>query len=388
MKRLLWIGDAGVPSGFARATHEVLNALKEHYEVFVLGMNYRGDPHDYPYKIWAASPGGDSFGVGRMIWMCDLVHPDLIIIQNDPWNVPIYMRQLRRFHEYNHIPVVAVMPVDGKNCNGEMLNSVDLAVFWTQFGLDEARDGGFTRPAVIIPLGVDTSTFYPMDRSEVRRRLLPDVADDAFIIGNVNRNQPRKRWDLTVKYFAEWTKSRKITNAYLYLHTAPTGDMGVDVVALMKYYGATEQLMLVEPATWYGLPDSAMRDTYNLFDVQISTTQGEGFGLTTFEGMACGTPQIVPDWSALGELCKGAAWLIPCTSTAIGPPYVNVIGGVADQRLFMQALDALYRSKNYREVNSKAALERATESCYDWKFIGERWIEALAPIGKREVVAA
>jgi hypothetical protein len=92
-KRLLWVGDAGVPSGFARATHAILDTLRHHYDVTVLGMNYLGDPEVrrlYPYDIYPAAPGGDGLGVGRLVWVCDRVHPDVIVIQNDGWFIPYY----------------------------------------------------------------------------------------------------------------------------------------------------------------------------------------------------------------------------------------------------------------------------------------------------------
>jgi hypothetical protein len=107
MKNLLWIGDAGVPSGFALATHKTLDVLREHYNVTVLGINYRGDPHTYPYPIYAAATEGDSVGYGRIIWMCDVVKPDVIVLQNDPWLIPGYLQRLRQFPEFRNIPVVA-----------------------------------------------------------------------------------------------------------------------------------------------------------------------------------------------------------------------------------------------------------------------------------------
>lgn len=381
MKRLLWIGDAAVPSGFARATHEVLDVLRHAFDVTVLAINYRGDPHEYPYPIYTAMPGGDFMGVGRLIWMCDLIKPDVIVLQNDPWNIPLYTQQLKKFPEYARIPVIGFVAVDGKNCMGAALNDLALGIFWTQFGLDEARAGGFTKPGMVIPLGVDLKNYYPVNKQEARARIkLP--LPDAFIVGNVNRNQPRKRWDLCVRYFAEWIHSCKVDDAFLFLHTAPTGDTGIDVRGLAKYYGVLHRLALVEPPTFYGISEDAMRDTYNSFDVQISTTQGEGFGLTTFEGMACGVPQIVPDWAALGDLCKGAARLIPCTSTAIGPPYLNVIGGVADEEEFIQALDSMYQSKTLRESFSADGLVRASEERFRWANIGRAFTDAVADVLK------
>lgn len=377
MKKLLWVGDAGCPSGFARATHEILDTLRYQFEVTVLGINYRGDPHEYPYPIYAAAAGGDMFGVGRLIWMCDLVKPDVIVIQNDPWNIPAYTEKLSRFPEYAKIPVVAVVAVDGKNCLGLGMNGLAHAIFWTQFGLEESRKGGYKGSASVIPLGVRTEMFYPTDRVEARKRRLGNQLADAFIVGNVNRNQPRKRWDLTIKYFAKWVQEYKVDNAYLYLHTAPTGDAGVNVVGLAGYYGIIERLALMEPPTWYGIPEDDMRDTYNCFDVNISTTQGEGMGLTTLEAMACGIPSIVPDWAALGDWAVSGVCLVECTSTAIGPPYVNVIGGVADEELFVRALHELYTSQAMRSELGRRGLSCANQDRFNWTNIGDAWQQTL-----------
>lgn len=380
MKRLLWVGDAGVPSGFAKATHQILETVRNAYDVSVLGINYRGDPHSYPYPIWACTPGGDAHGIGRLIWMCDVAKPDVIVIQQDGWNIPPYIAQLKRFKEYKDIPVVAIVAVDGKNFRGKWLDGVSLAIFWTEFALNEAREGGYEGAAAIIPLGVDLTVYRPMDKKEVRRKRLPAALFNSFIVGNVNRNQPRKRWDLTVKYFAEWIRSKNIRDAYLFLHTAPTGDTGCDVRQLASYYGVVDRLALVTPEVFYGVSEDDMAETYNCFDVQISTSQGEGFGLTTFEGMACGIPQIVPDWASLGEICKGAAWLVPCPTTAIGPPYVNVIGGVADERHFVTALNRTYSDDRARQMNGEAAIERVGEERFRWNVVGQRYLAELRKV--------
>lgn len=377
MKRLLWVGDAGCPSGFALATHKILETLHRYYDVTVLGINYLGDPHSYPYPIYAAAPGGDFFGIGRLVWLCDIVKPDVIVVQQDGWNVPHYVNHLMQFPEYRDVPVIAIVAIDGKNFRGEWLTGVSLAVFWTQFALDEAREGGYDGPAVVIPLGVDLEMFHQSDKREARNRILPVPLDDAFIVGNVNRNQPRKRWDLTLRYFAGWVKTKKVADAYLYLHAAPTGDTSINVKKLAQYYGVLDRVIFREPNALYGVSEAEMRDTYNCFDLAISTTQGEGMGLTAMEAMACGVPCILPDWAALGEWAKGASWLVPCTSTAIGPPYVNVIGGVPDEASFISALHALYTNPSYCEQNRAAGLERVTQERFRWPNIAQRYHTAI-----------
>ena len=390
MRNLLWVGDAACPSGFARVTHSVLETLRQHFNVTVLALNYRGDPHDYPYPIYAAAAGGDSHGVMRLNWMCDKTQPDVIVIQQDPWNMPSYLQALKRLPEHARIPVVGVTPVDGKNCNGTALNGLALNIFLTQFGLDEAYAGGYKGLSCVIQHGIDHAPFRPLDnKSLVRERTFgTSQLNDAFVIGNVNRNQPRKRFDLLLRYFAEWLKTSKAEDAWLFLHVAPTGDMGVDLRALGKYYGIIERLALREPPTFYGIEDESLVDTYNSMDVLANTTQGEGWGLTVMEAMACGVPVIAPDWSALGEWAKDAALLVPCTSTAVGPPYLGVIGGVPDEVLFVKALDELYQSKETRAGYAKKGLDLVGDERFTWAHVGKLFLNAINSVAKKEEIAA
>ncbi len=373
--RLLWVGDAGVATGFARVTHGICDVLRHRWDLHVLGINYTGDPHPFPFPIYPARTitGGDAFGVARTAKLATYLKPDIIVALNDPWNIPAYMSKA------GNCPVIASMPVDGLNCRGRELNGLAGAVFWTKFGLAEAHRGGYTGPAAVIPLGVDLEIFKPGDRAAARTALglPPRLRESGFIVGNVNRNQPRKRLDLTIGYFAEWIRTNKIADAYLYLHVAPTGDQGYDVNQLATYYGIASRLIIAEPDIGHGVDEEKLAQTYQAFDVQLSTTQGEGFGLTTLEGMACGIPQIVPDWAALGEIFADAAILIPCTTTACTPNNINAIGGIADRAETIDALDGLYRHPEARENLSARGILLVGRDCYRWPQIGQRFAEVV-----------
>jgi len=391
-KKLLWVGDGpDVPSGFGRATREILNVVQHAFDVTVLGINANGDDATVPYKVYTCYPGGDLFGVGRLIWMCDLVQPDVIVIQQDGWNFPNYIKQLSYFPQYAKVPVIAIVAVDGQNFQGEWLAGVAHAVFWTEWALNEARQGGYTGPASIIPLGVDVEVYRPQDRAQARLRLLPSQVADAFIVGNVNRNQPRKRLDLTIRYFSEWVIDRGIEDAYLFLHVAPTGDTGINVKQLASHYGIIHRLILMEPPTWYGVSEQTLVDTYNCFDLLVSTTQGEGMGLPALEAMACGVPCLLPDWAAYSDWAKDAAVLIPCTSTAIGPPYVNVIGGIPDGQEFIKALDDHYIDVGGRTHTALKGWAHVQKSRFRWTTIGQSFIQVATnvmatPVGLKSVL--
>jgi glycosyltransferase involved in cell wall biosynthesis len=376
MKRLLWVGDAGVPTGFARSTHAILDVLKETWEISVIGLNYQGAPHRYPYDIWPANPEYvDPFGIREIPKRLGEETFDLAIVQNDPWNFPQYLRAL------GNVPTIGVVAVDGLNCRGRGLNGLTAAIFWSNFGLQQARLGGYTGRAAVVPLGVDLTVYKSMDKVQARKNIgLPKRLWDSYIVGNVNRNQPRKRFDLTIQYFADWIKKYNIDNAYLYLHAAPTGDAGFDCGQLASYYGIGSRLILSEPEIRKGIREDSMADTYNSFDVQFTTTQGEGFGLCTLEGMACGVPQIFPDWAALGDWAKIAACAIPCSSTAATINNINAIGGVMDKEDAIEALQSLYAVSALREALREKGLELAAQKRFNWRHIGELFAQVIEEV--------
>lgn len=377
-KKLLWVGDAGVSSGFARITHEVCNRLHATWDITVLGVNYFGDPHPYAYSIYPCRTvrGGDAFGFARMKTLVPMVRPDVIVLLTDPWNVPSYLDCA------GNVPTVGYLAVDGKNCRGAELNGLRSAVFWTDFGLEEARQGGYIGSAGVIPLGVDLEAFRPIDRDLVRQRMPfrprdREMLQHAFIVGNVNRNQPRKRLDLTIAHFAEWIREYKVEDAYLYLHVAPTGDMGYDVLQLARYFGIVNRLVVVEPDIGYGVKESDLVETYCTFDVLVSTTQGEGWSLPTMEAMACGIPCIVPDWAALGEWPGNAVLKVACNEIACTPHDINVVGGVVDRDAMILALDQLYRHPEERERLRRLGISHVQQPQYRWDAIASRFNDAL-----------
>ncbi|HEY8429615.1 MAG TPA: glycosyltransferase family 4 protein [Sandaracinaceae bacterium] len=380
MRRMIWVGDAVAPTGFGRVTHAIVPELQAHgWDVHVLGINYLGDPHSYPYPIFPASRGGDVYGLGRIGALVERLEPDVVVVLNDPWIVAQFAA-LRL-----PVPLVGYMPVDAPNIResvAQALSSgVALSIFYTQFGLDELRARGFRGRSAVIPHGVDLDVFQPMPRAVARRSLGLDqfLPAGSFVVGNVNRNQPRKRLDLTVQYFARWLEESKPDRpAFLYLHCAER-DQGWDVRQLAEYYGVRRRLLVTHgfATPLQGPPPEWLRALYCALDLQVSTTLGEGWGLTTMEGMACGVPQLVPEWSALAEWPRGAVRYVPVTSYVAAAQQLNTIGGVADAQVFVAELDELYRNDLEREALGRRGRELVSRPEFRWSTIGERFHQEL-----------
>ena len=115
---------------------------------------------------------------------------------------------------------------------------------------------------------------------------------------------------------------------------------------------------------------------YNCADAVISTTLGEGWGLSITEAMATKTPIIAPDNTSLHEMmADGRGLLVPSGDSpsawfSLGPqdnervrPLMNVA----------KAADAVEDIINGTLPNIEAAYEWSRKN--NWDNICERWIE-------------
>ena len=70
----------------------------------------------------------------------------------------------------------------------------------------------------------------------------------------------------------------------------------------------------VNPPRFGEKDNEQMAGLYSAADLFISTSMGEGFGLTIAESLACGTPVIAQDVSAITEVVGPGGVLIPPAS--------------------------------------------------------------------------
>jgi D-inositol-3-phosphate glycosyltransferase len=228
---------------------------------------------------------------------------------------------------------------------------------------------------------VDTDTFYPLQgngehmsgRLSARKLLFPDATDldQRFIVLNANRNQPRKRIDTTIRGFALFAQD-KPAHVKLFLHMG-VEDVGWNVVLLARRYGIEDRILMSSLAkTIQGVSTAQLNRIYNACDVGINTSSAEGWGLPSFEHAATGAAQIVPRHSACAELWDGAAVMLEPAFKVINElvltdAWLVTPGGVAE------ALEKLYRNREFLAEMSEKAFRKATRPEYQWGNISERW---------------
>lgn len=351
--RVLWVGDAGVTTGYGRVTDSVCTRLVNMgWDVHVLGIGYNGDPHNNPYKIYPAvdpNTGGQKNGMTRIKGILERVKPDVILIQDDHWNVGIDVDQMALMNVW--APIVGYVAVDSENVRNDVatqLRNLKHIICHTDFGVRELKKGGYSGPISVAGHGVDTAIYDRYDKKEARSGISSKGRDmtDAFIWGCVGANQPRKRLDLTIAYFAAWYREAgRPDNAYLYIHTNQIGVW--DLRQLADFLGVRKRVLLTEGGPT--LPDTHMPSLYNAFDVLISTSEGESWGLTHLESMACGIPNIAVQCAGLASWAKGGVLWVPPSYYQFTSNTTNTLRWIASEKDFIGRMAALYNNTELRQ---------------------------------------
>lgn len=325
--KILFYGDAPTcATGFATCSRNILNGLYKtgKYDIKILGINYHGNPHGFPYPIWPIGIGGrtadgrpDPYGRSRAFdMMLKHLDYDVLFLFQDSFILEFMYapqpqggaRPIDILKANKNFVNITYFPIDGIPKKGwvDAMSRADVPITYTDFGYKECV---LAHPEIesklkTMPHGVNTHDFFPLPRNDVddfRRKFFGPHADK-FIITNVSRNQQRKDIPRTMMAFKEFKKRRP--NSILYLHMAAK-DMGWDLIELSAAMGLklNEDVLLPNGFTPnQGFPIEAVNRLYNASDVVISTTLGEGWGLSNIEAMAARRPIIFPDNTALTEI--------------------------------------------------------------------------------------
>lgn len=392
--KILFVGQAAQKTGLARVTRAVAEHLAPRHDVHVLGIDSfgpRGPSRAAGGWTLHHNPASyDLFAELRLTELVDEIMPAAVILYNDLWVVPRYFPRLDR--AAHRCAAVGYCPVDGEILSPHLIPSLarldSLAVF-TQFArsavLGSAARHGLDRrepfrSTAVIPHGLDARDFHPWPPSEkdpaarrlaARRALFPDRPElrEGFWVLNANRNQPRKRLDLTLEGFALFARG-KPAGVRLYLHTG-LKEIGVDILKHAQTLGIAERLILNGRGEGHPeSPTSELNLVYNACDVGVNTATGEGWGLVSCEHAATCAPQVVPRHSACAEIWDGAAELLsPVAETSDG----LLGGGVISVADLAGALERLYADPAHYRRLGRAAYRRATDEKYHWDRVALSW---------------
>jgi glycosyltransferase involved in cell wall biosynthesis len=387
MARVLYCGDAFVQTGFGRVAEYLLPALAEKHEVHVLATNYHGD-HDeeaIKYKTYPAMVhGSDPFGSHRIAELVQTIKPDLVWVTNDLWVAISLWGAVKSLRETIPFKFFVYTPIDSYGIFPELNDPVgewDGLATYTEFGKEELVKMGYEKPIAVIPHGTDFTKFFPIDPLECRREL--GVPEDTFIVFNGNRNQPRKRIDLTIKSFIDFAKDKP--DARLWLNMGAK-DMGWEIIPLFKRvardagYDPAGKLILTSPhfSTHNCLPIEKLNKVYNCADIGINTCIGEGWGLVNTEHAATGVAQVVPDHTSLKEIFNDIP-RIACNGSETDRNY-GLERLLPDPSSAVEILNCHYEDRNALKAAGNWCYERIHEEQFTWPVITKKMLSTVEEI--------
>ena len=385
--RLLLIGQAGAPSGFARVMQALALRLARHFEVHLLntlpaGSNAVQEPCAF-YTLHASLD--EERSPEALLAFCQELRPDVCLMLDETRACASQADTLRKLP--HRPPVLCYCATDEpEQLIPEVLPALaaadSLIAFTHQAMLyfeGAFAAAGITPPPLsAIPHGVDRAVFQPMDRREARCTFFgtdPSLQDE-FIVLNANRNQPFKRVDLTLQGFALFAQGKPAT-VKLYLHMGSRPPVP-GAVPLVDQLGIRDRLLT--PATYSAdqpyLSLEQLNLLYNCCDVGINTSDREGWGLVSLEHAATGVPQVVPDLPTLQELWRGAALVLP-TQLRVSAQVLGRLALCTRPEEVAEALERLYQDPAARAFWGEAALARAQRPAYQWDTIAEQWSHVL-----------
>lgn len=388
-KKILWVGDAVVQTGFGRVTSSILKYFNsEKFDVEVAGVGYSGEHHEYPYPIWSLNhlSKNDPMGYKTLPIIIKNVKPDIVVLFNDPWVVNEWLKSflVRKNNEilkkFPEIKLVAYLAIDSRFIPEKWIsrfNHLDLICTYTEFGKSSLLRSFPKAKIKIVPHGIDPEVFFPVPR-HIARKKLKIFSQKDFVVFNGNRNQIRKRIDLTVEGFCLFAKGK--SNVKLCLNMKEETN-GWNIKKIMEENCIRNQLDInkvfyMSNKNEFPLPIETLNLLYNCCDVGINTSVGEGWGLVSFEQAACGIPQVVPEHSACFEIFKEKAFLLPIREW-IYERGLSTEGGLTSPQDIKNKLEEAYKKPGLRAYYASEMKKYLLKSKFIWENISKKFQEIL-----------
>jgi len=333
-------------------------------------------------------PPDMGFGFKQLPSVIAAVKPDVVMIYNDMSIVGKFIVDIeksnipRNFKLWIYCDQVYNTQLQGYL---DMLNMKAERIFAFTSGWKQClKDQGINRPIDVILHGFEPDMYKQLPRAEIRKQL--GIPEEAFVYLNVNRNQPRKRYDIMVMAFAELVLKYPTKPVFLMCICDKGEKGGWWIFELfqreLKLRGASveqfaNRIMLSAQDLSY--TDDDINVFYNVADVGVNSADGEGWGLCNFEQMGVGVPQVVPKIGGFKEFCnENNSVLVEATQKYYLPMVYSPVGGEAwamDPSDLCIGMEEYLLDSDKRKAHGEAA--RKTVLGYTWERAAEPLIRRL-----------
>ncbi len=421
--RIQFAGDmAG--TGFGTVTRDLGLALLEvGHDVRFVSQNEFGDDIEEPFRSRtfrvtpelvdaevAALVGDTSLalsadGILKLIrgdlWQ-DGWKPEAAIILGDFVAVRrLVMTDEKTIEAFRALPTYHYVPIEGVDLPPawRLLWTILHPVAMSEFGADQIERVTGQRPPVVYH-GVDTDQFRPVSadhplylgeaklRSKAEcKRFFGGDPKSRWIL-RTDRLMPRKRYASMLRAIAPVLVDRPDTQLLMHCRSIDEGGHLYDLIS--KYESRLDvnlrpvsRRMLISGFhdRYGGAPRDVLTALYNAADVYVSTS-AEGFGLTIAEAMACGTPAVGMDYSAVPEVIGPGGMLAPVNR--LDDNEYDHAWATVDEPAFGARVAALLDNDLQRRSFGRAAAAHIRAS-FQWTTAARQFGEVMA---ERESIAA
>ncbi|NBV77040.1 glycosyltransferase [bacterium] len=390
-------------TGYSKVSHGILTELAKHPWLHITHFGIQKF-HELSNVFRPYPPGVDvidvaalekplqqGFGYGILPDVIRKKKPQVVMIYNDMAVVTQFMEAIRKSGIPRNFQLWVYCDQVYTKQNQiflDILNrDADRVFAFSPYWKKCLKDQNITRPVDVLLHGFNSKQFFSVPRELARKQL--SLPPDVFLFLNLNRNQPRKRYDILLMAFVELLVKYPTKPIYL-LCICDRGEKGGwDLFNIfsheLKLRGvAIEQFAnrLIITAQNMSFKDEEINLFYNAADVGISTADGEGWGLCQFEQMGVGVPQVVPDIGGYKEFCSSEnSSLITPTIRYYLPGAFSPVGGEAmacDPHDVCLAMEEYLLNNDKKEAHGKAAKEKVLK--YTWETSCETLIRRLKAV--------
>ncbi len=234
----------------------------------------------------------------------------------------------------------------------------------------------------VIPHAVDSAA--PCGgRSRLRMRaelirvgLLPDagsITGPWFL--NANRNDWRKRPELTMRAFAPIAKRHPDARLVMHCHPSrPDMDLRIERVRL----GLEQRVIFSQDEGQQSWPEEQLALLYASCEIGVSSTMAEAWGLVGFEHALHAAAQILPKHAGLAEIWGDApSWIPPGSPTRVDMTFAGAEPQVDPLTEVM--LNLIEHPDIMRSVGL-ACRRRAGDRSLSWEAVGSQWLTLIAKL--------
>lgn len=338
-------------------------------------------------------PKAAGFGFTEFRHYVECTRPHAVLVLNDMSVLCAMVDQLKDMPERTSFKVVAYIDQVYLSQRQEFVRFInqhaDAAIAFTPYWEANLRKIGVAIPTHFLQHGFNMMKNFPIPQKLARKFF--GFSNTDFLILNMNRNQPRKRWDKCMQTLAEVVARDPESTIKLVVATELKG--GFDIMEIYERElgkwgiplstGIGHILMLRSPQS---MSDGDVNALYNAVNIGINTCDGEGFGLCNFENAGVGVPQVVPALGGFLDFFDDTCSIMvkPRTTFYIDSTR-DAVGGEAqlcDQSDFVEAILAYYHDPALVRRHGLEARNRIT-SRYQWPTIASKLVDIV-----RHVVTA